>query len=63
MVSIVASDTLNVEPITISGLGISASSTAAIGSMKAELDGFSGSLASGVAGDVLASPGSVVASP
>jgi hypothetical protein len=63
MVSIVASDTLNVELITISGLGISASSTAAIGSLNAELDDFTGSLATGAARNVLASPGSVIASP
>lgn len=63
MVSIVASDTLNIEPITISGLGISASSTAAIGSVTAELNGFTGSMATGAASNVLASPGSVIASP
>ena len=63
MVSIVASDTLNIEPITISGLGIRASSTAAIGSVTAELNGFTGSMATGAASNVLASPGSVIASP
>jgi len=63
MVSIVASDTLNVELITIIGLGIGASSTAAIGPVNAELDGFAGSLATGAARNVLASPGSVIASP
>jgi hypothetical protein len=63
MVTIVASDTFNVEPITISGLGIRASSTAAIGSLNAELDGFTGSLATGAARNLLASPGSVIAGP
>lgn len=63
LVSIVASDTRNVELMTISGLGISASSTAAIGSVNAELDDFTGSLATGAARNVLASPGSVIASP
>lgn len=63
VVSIVASDIFNVEPITISGLGISASSTAGIGSVNAELDDFTGSLATGAARNVLASPGSVIASP
>jgi hypothetical protein len=63
MVRIVASDTLNVEPITISGLGIKASSTAAVGPVHAVLSGFTGSLASGSANDSLASPGSVVSSP
>ncbi len=63
MVSIVASDTVNVEPITISGLGIKVSSTAAIGPLKAELNAFTGSLATGAANNALASPGSVVTSP
>ena len=63
MVRIVASDPLNVEPITISGLGIKASSTAAIGPVKGVLGSFTGSLARGPTNDVLASPGSVVASP
>jgi hypothetical protein len=63
LVSIAASDPFNVELMTISGLGISASSTAAIGSMNAKLDGFTGALATGAASDVLASPGSVTASP
>jgi hypothetical protein len=63
MVSIVASDIYNVESITISGLGLGASATAAIGSVNAELKGFTGSLASGAASNILASPGSVIASP
>lgn len=60
-VDIVASDTLNVEPITISGLGISATSTAAAGPVAVELSGFSGSLAGGLGAGVLPSPGSVIA--
>lgn len=63
MVSIVASDIYNVEPITISGLGVGASSTAGIGSVNAELSGFTGSMATGAASNTLASPGSVIASP
>lgn len=63
MVSIVASDIYNVESITISGLGLGASATAAIGSVNAELKGFTGSLATGAASNILASPGSVIASP
>lgn len=60
-VAIVASDTINVEPITISGLGISATSTAAIGPVTARLGDFSGSLEGGSASDLLPSPGSVIA--
>jgi hypothetical protein len=63
MISIEASDTINVEPITISGLGIQATSTAAIGVVTAELNGFTGSLATGAARNFLASPGSVIAGP
>jgi len=61
MVSIEGADIYNLEPITINGLGISASSTAAIGALNAELGGFTGSLVTGAAGNVLASPGSVIA--
>lgn len=63
MVSIVGADTVNVEPITISGIGIRASSTAAIGSVTAELNGFTGSLATGAARNLLAPLGSVIAGP
>ena len=60
-VSIVASDRFNIEPITVTGLGISASPEAALGSINATLGAFSGSLAGGTANVVLPSPGTVVA--
>jgi hypothetical protein len=63
LVSIAASDTVNVEPITITGLGIKAASTAAPGPVHAELDRFTGSLANGTASNLVASPGSVTAGP
>jgi hypothetical protein len=63
VVTIVASDTLDIEPITITGLAIRASSTAAIGPIHAELAALTGSLATGAASNVLPSLGSVVASP
>ncbi len=59
-ISIVASDTFNVEPITVTGLGIGASGDAAVGPMTAELGDFTGSLVAGVADEGLASPGTVV---
>jgi hypothetical protein len=60
-ISIVASDRLNIEPITVTGLGIRASPEAALGSIDATLGAFSGSLAGGVANAALPSPGTVVA--
>lgn len=63
MISIEASDTINVEPITISGLGIQAASAAAVGPVHAGLDSFTGSLASGATSNVVASPGTVIAGP
>ena len=60
-VSIVAADRFNIEPITVTGLGISASVDAALGSINATLGAFTGSLAGGVANDIVPSPGSVVA--
>ena len=60
-VSIVDSDTLNIETITIEGLGIRASPAAAPGSINAVIGGCSGSLAGCTATNVLTSPGSVVA--
>ena len=60
-VSIAASDLVNIEPITVTGLGISASPEAALGSINATLGAFSGSLAGGVANIVLSPPGTVVA--
>ena len=58
-VKILDSDTLNIEPIIVTGLGIAASSTAAPGPIVATMGAFTGSLAGGATNDVLASPGSV----
>jgi hypothetical protein len=58
-VRILDSDTVNIEPIIVTGLGITASSTAAPGAIGATMGGFTGSLAGGAANDILASPGSV----
>jgi hypothetical protein len=63
MVNIVASDRLNIEPITITGLAIRTTDTAALGPMIGEVGDFDGSLASGATGDTLPSPGSVIALP
>jgi hypothetical protein len=60
-ISIVDSDRFNIEPIIITGLAISASPSAALGSINAVIGGCAGSLAGCVAANVLASPGSVVA--
>ena len=60
-ITIVGSDRVNIEPITVTGLGISASPEAALGSINATLGAFTGSLAGGVANDIVPSPGSVVA--
>lgn len=60
-VSIVDSDTFNIEQMTITGLGIRASPTAALGSINAVISGCAGSLAGCTATNVLTSPGSVVA--
>jgi hypothetical protein len=57
------SDTLNIEPIIVTGLGIAASSTAALGSIEATMGAFSGSLAGGATNDVLVSLGTVVSNP
>jgi hypothetical protein len=62
-ISIVASDSLNVEPITVTGLGISASGDAATGRITAVVGGFSGAFAAGVANATMPSPGTVVAAP
>lgn len=63
MVAIVDSDSLNIELITIKGLGISISSTAATGPLNATLTDFEGSLATGAATKNLPSPGTVIAGP
>lgn len=62
-ISILGSDARNIEPITVTGLGIRASADAALGSINATLGGFTGSLAGGVANVILASPGTVVSGP
>ena len=63
MVTIVASDGLNIESITITGLGIEAREEAAIGPLVAEVGDFDGSLSGGLTRDVLPSPGSVINLP
>ena len=60
-VSIVDSDTLNIEQMTITGLGIRAGSGAALGPINAVIGGCAGSLVGCTAANVLTSPGSVVA--
>lgn len=62
LVSIRGADPNHVELLSLQGLGISASATAALGALRINVDQFSGSLATGVEGDSL-SPGTVVASP
>jgi hypothetical protein len=62
-VRILDSDTVNIEPIIVTGVGIAASSTAALGSIEATMGGFTGSLAGGATNDVLVSPGSVLLLP
>ena len=56
---ILDSDTVNVEPIIVTVLGIAASLTAAPGPIVATKRAFTGSLAGGAPNDLLASPGSV----
>jgi hypothetical protein len=60
-ISIVASDTFNVEPIAITGLGIGASGDAALGQIGARLGDFTGALAAGVITEDVPSPGTVIA--
>jgi hypothetical protein len=62
-ISIVASDTINVEPITVTGLGMGASGDAAVGPITAVVGDFTGAFAAGVANETLPSPGTVVAGP
>lgn len=59
-IGIVAADAFNVEPITVTGLGIRAAGDAALGPIGARLGDFTGSLAAGVANELLSSPGTVV---
>jgi hypothetical protein len=63
MVEIVASDPLNIESLTITGLGIAATTTAAIGPLTAEVGDFEGSLATGFSGETVPAPGTVIALP
>jgi hypothetical protein len=62
-VSIVDSDTVNIEPIIVTGLGIAATSGAALGPIEGTMSAFTGSLAGGATNDVLASLGTVVSNP
>jgi hypothetical protein len=62
-ISILDSDTVNIEPIIVTDIGIAASSAAALGSIDAAMGGFTGSLAAGATNDVLVSLGAVVAGP
>jgi hypothetical protein len=62
-VQILDSDTVNIEPIIVTGIGIVASSLAALGPIEATMGGFTGSLAGGATNDVLVSPGSVEGNP
>ncbi len=63
MVSIVASDAYNVEPITIGGITIRAAPTSAPGPARLELGAFDGSLAGGTTGGDLPPVGTVVTPP
>jgi hypothetical protein len=62
-INIVDSDPLNIESMTITGLGISATSIAAVGPINASIAGCTGSLAGCTATSVLPSPGSIVPAP
>ena len=62
-ISILGADLRNIEPITITGLGIRATPDAARGPITATLGDFSGSLVGGVANAVLLSPGTVTGGP
>ena len=62
-ISIRGSDAKNIEPITVTGLGISATADASLGPIRATLGDFTGSLAGGVANVILSSPGTVTAGP
>ena len=60
-IRISGSDPVNAELMTITGLSIKASATAALGPIRAVVGSFSGSLAAGVGATDLPSPGTVVA--
>jgi hypothetical protein len=63
MVSIVASDRYNVEPITIRGLSLRAAPSAALGQIDLQFGEFSGSLAGGTTGGDALPVGTVVEAP
>jgi hypothetical protein len=60
-IRISGSDPVNAELMTINGLSIKASATAALGPIRAAVGSFSGSLAAGVEATDLPSPGTVIA--
>jgi hypothetical protein len=62
-INVLDSDPLNVEPMTVTGLGISATSIAAVGPINASIAGCTGSLAGCTATSVLPSPGNIIAAP
>ncbi|MGO9179826.1 MAG: hypothetical protein ACLQBX_08670 [Candidatus Limnocylindrales bacterium] len=62
-IRILDSDPYHVEPIIVTGIGIAASPTAAIGPIFATMGSFTGSLAGGATNDVVASPAVVTAGP
>jgi hypothetical protein len=63
VVTILDSDQRNVEPIIVTGIGIAASPSAALGPIQVTVGSFAGSLAGGAAHAILQSPGSVVDGP
>ena len=62
-VEIVDSDTFNIEQMTISGLALSAASSAPPGRLSLTVAGCTGSLAGCAANTLLGSPGTIVARP
>lgn len=62
-IEIVDSDPLNIEPMTIEGLRLVASTSAALGKVNLSVSGCSGSLAGCTADSGLASPGTVIEAP
>lgn len=62
-IRVMDTDTFNVEQMTITGLRISASTTAPVGALTLTIGACSGSLAGCSANSMLSSPGTVVAAP
>ena len=56
-IDILASDTVNIESVTITGVGLHADKAAALGPITARASGFAGSLGPGIAADSMASAG------